>query len=663
MPTLSIVNFNIVCATLGGFITIFGLVSYLLKEKFYLSEALISTLAGVVFSPHATNFIRPLEFAHNDEINLETITLYFTRLVLGVQLVLAGVQLPSKYLLKEWKSLSLLLGPGMCCMWMVTSLLVWGLVPDIPFLFALAVGACVTPTDPVLSNSIVKGKFADKNISPSLQKIIIAESGANDGLGYPFLFLALYLIKYTGEHGLGQHGGAGHAMALWFYDTWIYVIILSVVYGAVVGWIAKELLHWAEERHYVDRESFLVFAITLALFIVGTVGMIGSDDVLACFVAGNAFTWDDWFRLETMDDSLQPTIDMLLNVSIFMWFGAVCPWHQFVSNSVIPIYRLIPLGILVLLLRRLPMVLAFHKKIPQIEEIRHAFFVGFFGPIGVSAIFYLYVSREFLREIEVDEHEREDAARLSELLTVVIWFLTVCSIFVHGLSIPLGKLGLYLPRTISTAISSERVSASQSQARTDDTELRGPGPTPDDRGLMQTFRRRAPTTERGDSPASSTTWLPRVIRRAALHVYSDLRGPSQSSRGADKLPVSNDGASPDRSSDSGASTSGHGGAGRPEISAPRDARLIGHAINDPAVRAVNSSAVADGPRVHVASAVQSPARSREESPVRAINIAPAPETASREPAAAWQRTIRFPDEEPRVAASQARSSMDPGARA
>ena len=39
MPTLQAVNFNIVCATLGGFITVFGLVSYLLKEKFYLSEA------------------------------------------------------------------------------------------------------------------------------------------------------------------------------------------------------------------------------------------------------------------------------------------------------------------------------------------------------------------------------------------------------------------------------------------------------------------------------------------------------------------------------------------------------------------------------------------------------------------------------------------------
>ena len=39
MPTLAVINFNIVCAVLGGFITLFGLVSYLLKERFYLSEA------------------------------------------------------------------------------------------------------------------------------------------------------------------------------------------------------------------------------------------------------------------------------------------------------------------------------------------------------------------------------------------------------------------------------------------------------------------------------------------------------------------------------------------------------------------------------------------------------------------------------------------------
>ncbi|KAK4970459.1 hypothetical protein LTR66_011581 [Elasticomyces elasticus] len=569
MPTLAVVNFNIVCATLGGFVTIFGLVSYLLKEKFYLSEALISLLGGLVFSPHATNFIKPLDYALGNPQDLETITLYFTRLVLGVQLVLAGVQLPSKYLQKEWKSLSLLLGPGMCAMWLSTALLIWALVPDISFLFALAVGSCVTPTDPVLSNSIVKGKFADKNIPKELQKIIIAESGANDGLGYPFLFLALYLIKYTGEHGLGYSGGAGKAMGYWFGETWAYTIILSIVYGAVVGWIAKELLHWAEEHKYVDRESFLVFAITLALFIVGTVGMIGSDDVLACFIAGNVFTWDDWFRLETLDDSLQPTIDMLLNVAIFMWFGAVCPWYMFAHNNVIPIYRLIPLGILVLILRRLPIVFAMHKKIHQIEEKRQALFVGFFGPIGVSAIFYLYVTTEFLRQVEVDGVQREDAARLSEVATVVVWFLTICSIVIHGLSIPLGKLGIYLPRTISAAISLDRSSSNDP----DD-----PAPyhlrehaTSEEPSLANRFRRRRTGTTEITSTLSSSTGplhrLGRVIRNDLHRNHGEAAAANRSREESNGLPA---------------------------ISAPRNPRKIGVAMPSVGDEQLSNPGVPDG---------------------------------------------------------------------
>lgn len=181
--------------------------------------------------------------------------------------------------------------------------------------------------------------------------------------------------------------------------------------------------------------------------------MIGSDDVLACFIAGNTFTWEyvtcnlpihhtapfanihsDWFRLETLDDSFQPTIDMLLNVAVFIWFGAVCPWYQFAHNSVIPLYRLIPLGILILILRRLPVILAMHKKIHQIDELRQAVFVGFFGPIGVSAIFYLYVSLEFLRNLTVDGEMRQDAVWLAEVMTVVIWFLTICSIVSYNIA-------------------------------------------------------------------------------------------------------------------------------------------------------------------------------------------------------------------------------------
>lgn len=358
-------------------------------------------------------------------------------LVLGYQLVLAGVQLPRRYLVAECKSLLLLVGPGMTCMWLATSLLVWVVVGTPSFLHALAVGACVTPTDPVLSAVIVKGRFADQNIPTDLQDLVVAESGTNDGLGYPFLFLALYLIKYAGAG--STSGGMGDALSLWFALTWRYVILLSVVYGAAVGLVGRELLHWAERRNYVDGESFVVFSAALALFVLGTCGLVGTDDVLACFVAGNTFTWDDWFRMRTRDDSLQPTMDMLLNVTIFLWYGAALPWRNLATNTVpqLSIGRLVVLAVLVLILRRLPWVFGMRRWIHQIQQARQAIFVGFFGPMGVSAVFYLHVSFDFIHEHLADNGgPRSDVEHLGETIRVVVWFLVVSSIVSRTIRVP-----------------------------------------------------------------------------------------------------------------------------------------------------------------------------------------------------------------------------------
>ncbi|THC90152.1 hypothetical protein EYZ11_010379 [Aspergillus tanneri] len=95
----------------------------------------------------------------------------------------------------------------------------------------------------------------------------------------------MYLLKYT-----GTGGGPAKAIGTWLYDTWVYGVILGTVYGVTVGWFSRKLLQFAAEKHYVDRESFLVFAVTLGLFTLGTCGLIGTDDLLACFIAGYVFS-------------------------------------------------------------------------------------------------------------------------------------------------------------------------------------------------------------------------------------------------------------------------------------------------------------------------------------------------------------------------------------
>lgn len=207
-------------------------------------------------------------------------------------------------------------------------------------------------------------------------------------------------------------------------------------------------------------------------------------------------------NITTLSSSLQPTVDMLLNVSIFMWYGAVCPWEKFLTNDVVPLYRLVPLGILILLLRRPPVILGAHRWIPQTEEFRQALFMGFFGPVGVSGIFYLYVTLEFIEGLNHGGAAREDVAHLGEATTVVVWFIAICSVVsrarsvttilslsrcetrndslslltasttphhqvVHGLSVPLGKLGFWFPRTLSRTLTQEN---DQSNAR---ARLRG----------------------------------------------------------------------------------------------------------------------------------------------------------------------------------------------
>jgi NhaP-type Na+/H+ or K+/H+ antiporter len=63
-------------------------------------------------------------------------------------------------------------------------------------------------------------------------------SGANDGLGYPFLFLAVYLLQMN----------TGPAIAKWAYWTMAYNVLMSIAIGLVAGYVARKLLKYAEQR-------------------------------------------------------------------------------------------------------------------------------------------------------------------------------------------------------------------------------------------------------------------------------------------------------------------------------------------------------------------------------------------------------------------------------
>lgn len=187
--------------------------------------------------------------------------------MIGVQLVIAGYQLPAKYNWTRWKEMALCLLPIMTLMWLFTTACIMASVSNLTLLAGLVIGSCVTCTDPILSQAIAKGPFADKYVARPLREIISSEAGANDGFGFPFLMLAVYLIRHADipsaaaaaeavHHNLVRSeevgrlgGGVYEALKNWLLETWLYIVLLSVVYGAVVGYGACKAIRFALRRY------------------------------------------------------------------------------------------------------------------------------------------------------------------------------------------------------------------------------------------------------------------------------------------------------------------------------------------------------------------------------------------------------------------------------
>ncbi|KAF4475715.1 Na(+) H(+) antiporter [Fusarium agapanthi] len=464
MPVLNLSELNIVLGVLGAFMVLYGIISVKIKQAWYLGEALPAVFFGVILGPIAAKFIESEKWGSAEAGQTSAITLGLARVMIGVQLVIAGYQLPAKYGLTRWKEMALCLLPIMTVMWVCTSACVMVTIPNLTLLAALVIGSCVTCTDPILSQAIAKGPFADKYVARPLREVISAEAGANDGFGFPFLMLATYFIQHAenppaaagaaaegasgvdaghalmaraGEVGrLG--GGVGVAMANWFVETWLYTIALSIVYGAVLGYGSCKGVKFALKSKWIDEESYVLFPTALGLFTIGTCGAIGTDDLLACFVAGMALNWDGNFLRETerRHDEVNSCVDVLLNFGGFMYIGAILPWGDFhdPTGTGITWGRLIGLGLLVLVFRRLPAIFAFYKLMPEVcTNWKEALFMGYFGPIGAGAVFYVEHARHlFPHEGEGDEEE----TNLVRAMGPVVYFLVLFSIIVHGLSIP-----------------------------------------------------------------------------------------------------------------------------------------------------------------------------------------------------------------------------------
>ncbi|HMB50185.1 MAG TPA: cation:proton antiporter [Natronoarchaeum rubrum] len=396
----SMPDLNVVVLLFGSLTLVLSLFSGFLKERIYVvTDPLVATLFGVVIGPVGLGLL-VLPAGWEPLIVVEQIA----RLTVALAVTSIALRLPRSYVRRRARSLAVLLVPGMTAMWLLSGLSAYVAV-GVSFWTAMLIGAVVTPTDPVIANTIVTGRLAEANIPDGVRRLVSGESGANDGLAAPFVHLGILAVLHP----------LGAALAEWVPTTFVRELAIPIAVGAVVGTAAGVVERWTSEQQLADETSVLTVTVALTFAVLGAVTVLDGGGILGVFVAALAYNWCADPTDEAREQQVTEVFNRLFSYPVFVLFGMEIPWREWTALG----WRGPALVVAVLLVRRLPMVLALGPRIHPLDTRRSRLFVGWFGPIGIAALYYATLAA------------RETGA---EVVWVAGSLVVAGSLLVHGIS-------------------------------------------------------------------------------------------------------------------------------------------------------------------------------------------------------------------------------------
>ncbi len=391
-------EFDLSLALFGGIALTLGLLSRWLKQTWF-SENIAALLVGIAVGPIALGWI-DVENWGNQNVIIERVA----EIALAIALMEIALRLPKREFLHHLKSYVILLGALMPLMWLSTALVVW-LVLDLPFWVAMLLGAVLTPTDPIVASSVVTGPIAERLLPTRLRDTLWAESGANDGLAYPFVVLPILVLASSFSDSVGE----------WIYRALLYETFFATLIGAGIGYGAAHLLMWAERQGTIETASFKTFTLALSITTLGVTALAGTKGLLGVFVAGVIFHMVVGQHEDEEVEPIQGALDHFFTIPVFALIGITIPLSGWIDLG----WSAIALVAGVILLRRLPAMLLVSGWVGTLKTWPDALFVGWFGPLGIGALYYAaYV---------LGETGNEDAWVAASLV--------ICSsIVIHGLT-------------------------------------------------------------------------------------------------------------------------------------------------------------------------------------------------------------------------------------
>ncbi|MBC7450547.1 MAG: cation:proton antiporter, partial [Cytophagales bacterium] len=158
--------------------------------------------------------------------------IHLSELSVIVSLMGTGVKIDTRFGFKRWRvPLRLVTITMVLCIVLMTLMGMYLL--QLPLASALLLGAVLAPTDPVLASDVQVGPPNEKEEN-HVKFALTAEAGLNDGMAFPFTWLAILLA-------------ASGVYATTFQEWAVEYVLMKIVIGTAAGFVLGKFI------------SFLIF--------------------------------------------------------------------------------------------------------------------------------------------------------------------------------------------------------------------------------------------------------------------------------------------------------------------------------------------------------------------------------------------------------------------
>ena len=369
-------------------------------------------LAGAVLGGAGLPVITPLSGETQTEV-----VVHVSELIVIISLAGTGLAIDLKEGWRRWQPTWRLLGIAMpltiaALAWMGTAWL------GLPLAAAMLLAASLAPTDPVLARSVQVGppnQGDDGGQEGATRVALTSEAGLNDGLAFPFVWLAITLAGVS-----GGGWGAFDWLPQWLAFDLVYRVAAGIAMGWAVGWAMTRIIHseLGDGSYGGENAALTVLAATFIAY--GLAEAVDGYGFLAVFVAARAGrnltrgTQDDAYNRQV--HSMADQLEQILLAVLLIWLG------MFVGSGLLAGTTLIEVGFalaFIFLLRPAAGLVALAGYRCSGSDRRR---IAFFGVRGMGSVFYIAYG-----QTHADFADMQTVWRVAAIVILV-------SIVVHGFS-------------------------------------------------------------------------------------------------------------------------------------------------------------------------------------------------------------------------------------